>query len=208
MENGNTTITTSTRKIMGNHQLIIITRLLQVIETMKTVDDLFAWLAEMIMQRMDVQVVQFWTMQASLQGRKSCELRTMASQGSLFPQHIVVNQPLARMVEQLIYRQQSIPPQRVGNIFTPYHSKLLIRYNLNYWGCLFMCHDVLLPPTRDMSSSEKVATPLTLGVTVFLQHAPSSRLLPTLAHLLDHTLPIARSRGLLKIPSTLPAHVP
>jgi hypothetical protein len=136
----------------------------------------------------------------------SCELRSMACQSALLPQHIAVNQPLADTVEQLLNKQQSVAPRPVGNIFSQYHSKLLMRYNLNYWACHFMSNPILLPPARDTSSYEKVATPLSLGITVFLQHSPSSRLLPTLAHILDHVLPIAKSRGLLKItPPTQPS---
>ncbi len=186
-------------RIMGNHQLVIITRLLQVVETMETIDELFAWLAEMIIQRMDVQVVQFWAMQAYTHGRESCALRTMACQSTSLPQHIVVNQPLADAVEQSLNKQQSVAPRSVGTIFSHYYSEVLMRYNLNYWACHFMSNNILLPVTRDSSSYEKIATPLTLGITVFLQHPPSSRLLPTLAHTLEHTLPIARKHGLLKI---------
>ncbi len=199
MENVKTGTTTPARKIMGNHQLIIITRLLQVVETLNNIDELFTWLSEMIMERLDVQVVQFWAMQAYIHGTMRCELRTMTSQNSAFPQHIVVNQPLAYTVEQLLTKQQSVTPHLVGNIFSQYHSKLLVRYNLNYWGCHVMSNTLLLPPTKNSVSYEKVATPLTLGLTVFLQHPPSSRLLPTLSHLLDHTLPIASRQGLLAI---------
>jgi hypothetical protein len=206
VENGKTSTHNSVRRIMGNHQLIIITQLLKVVESMENIDELFEWLAEMIMQRMDVQVVQFWAIQAYMHGRVSCELRSMACQSALLPQHIVVNQPLADTVEQLLNKQQSVAPRLVGNIFSQYHSKLLMRYNLNYWACHFMSNPILLPPARDTSSYEKVATPLSLGITIFLQHSPSSRLLPTLAHILDHVLPIAKSRGLLKItPPTQPA---
>jgi hypothetical protein len=192
--------TTPARRIMGNHQLIIITRLLQIVETLNTIDELFTWLSEMIMERMNVHVVQFWAMQAYLHGRMRCELRTMTSLSTSFPQHIVVNQPLADTIEQLLATQQSVTPLLVGNVFSQYHSKLLVRYNLNYWGCHFMSNTILLPPPTNTSSYQKIATPLTLGLAVFLQHPPSSRLLPTLAHLLDHTLPIAKSRGLLTIP--------
>ena len=199
MENGKTGTHNAVRGIMGNHQLIIITRLLQVVETMENIDELFEWLAEMIMQRMNVQVVQFWAMQAYMHGRVSCELRSMACQNAVLPQHLVVNQALVDTVEQLLNKRQSVAPRLVSNTFSQYYSKLLMRYNLNYWACHFMSNTILLPPASDDSSYEKVATPLTVGITVFLQHPPSSRLVPTLTHILEHALPIAGSRGLLKV---------
>ena len=93
MENGKSSVDTSAYKIMGNHQLVIITRLLEVIETMHTMDELFRWLADMMMQRMDVQVVQFWAMQNYRSGRGGgCELRITVQQGTSLPRHIVINQ--------------------------------------------------------------------------------------------------------------------
>lgn len=191
---------TSMCRIMGNHQLIIITQLLQRVETMQTIDELFTWLATMMMQRMDIQVVQFWAMQGYSNGRVSCELRTTTHQNTSLPQHIVLNKPLADTVESLLSKQQSVVPQPVKNVFSQYLSKQLMRYNLNHWACQFMSNSILLPPTRNTFPYEKIATPLTLEVSVFSQHTPSSRLLPTLSHILEHVLPIARKHGLLAVP--------
>ncbi len=140
---------TSMHRIMGNHQLIIITRLLQCVETMQNIDELFAWLSEMMMQRMDIQVVQFWAMQNYSNGQVSCDLRTTTQQNTSLPQHIVINQPLADTVEHLLNKRQSVVPQPVKNIFSQYLSNLLMRYNLNYWACHFMSNNILLPPTNN-----------------------------------------------------------
>jgi hypothetical protein len=199
VENGKSGAHTSMCKIMGNHQLVIITRLLEVVETLQSMDDLFAWLADMMMQRMDVQVVQFWTMQNYSSGRVGYELRTAVQQSTSLPQHIVINQPLADIVERLLNKRQSVVPQSVSKIFSPYLGNLLMRYNLNYWACQFMGSSILLAPANNDFSCEKVATPLTLAVTIFSQHTPSSRLLPTISHILEHALAIARSHGLLAI---------
>jgi hypothetical protein len=199
VENGKSGAHTSMCKIMGNHQLVIITRLLEIVETLQNMDELFAWLANMMMQRMDVQVVQFWTTQNYSSGRVGYELRTTVQQSPALPHHIVLNQPLADTVERLLKKRQSVVPQSVSTIFSPYFGKLLMRYNLNYWACHFMGSSILLAPAYNDFSCEKVATPLTLAVTVFSQHTPSARLLPTISHILDHALAIARSHGLLAI---------
>ena len=199
MENGKSGAHTSMSKIMGNHQLVIITRLLEVVEMMQNMDELFAWLADTIMQRMDVQVVQFWAMQNYSSGRVGYELRTTAQQSTSIPQHVVLNQPLADMVEHLLNKRQSVTPRSVSAIFPPYFGNLLMRYNLNYWACQFMGNSILLAPANNDFSREKVATPLTMAITIFSQRTPSSRLLPTISHILEHTLAIARSHGLLTI---------
>jgi hypothetical protein len=199
VENGKSGAHTSMCRIMGNHQLVIITRLLEVVETMQSMDELFVWLADMLMQRMDVQVVQFWAMQNYKSGRVGCELRTTIQQGTSLPQHIVINQLLADTVEHLLNKRQSVEPQVVSSIFSQYFSNLLMRYNLNYWACNFTSNNILLAPANNDFSCEKVATPLTLAVTVFSQHTPSSRLLPTISHILEHVLAVAKSHGLLEI---------
>ena len=200
MENGKTDAQTSTCRIMGNHQLIIITRLLQCVETLQNIDELFTWLADIMMQRMDIQVVQFWAMQGYTNGRERCELRTSTHHNISLPSHIVVNQPVADTVEHLLNKRQSFVPQPVKNIFSEYLGKQLMRYNLNHWACQCISNSILLPPARNTFSYEKIATPLTLAVSIFSQHTPSSRLLPTLSHILEHVLPIAKQHGLLMTP--------
>jgi hypothetical protein len=207
VENGKSGAHTSMCKIMGNHQLVIITRLLEVVETLQTMDELFAWLADMMMQRMDVQVVQFWAMQNYSSGRVGYELRTAAQKNPSLPRHIVLNQPLADTVERLLKKRQSVVPQLVNTLFSPYLGNLLMRYNLNYWAGHFMGSSILLAPAHNDFSCEKVATPLTLAVTIFSQHTPSARLLPTISHILDHALAIAKSHGLLAISPHVPRGV-
>jgi hypothetical protein len=197
VENGKTGTHSSKSRIMGNHQLIIITRLLQHVETMQNIDELFTWLSEMMIERMDIQVVQFWSMQGYSNGQAGCNLRTMAQQNTSLPQHVVINQPLADIIEHLLNKRQSVVPQAVKNIFPQYLSRQLTSYNLNYWTCNFMSNSILLPPTKNTFLYEQVPTPLTLAVSAFSQHTPSSRLLPTLSHILEHGLSIARRHGLL-----------
>ena len=197
MENGKTGVHPSMCRIMGNHQLVIITRLLEVVENMQSMDELFVWLADMMMQRMDVQVMQFWAIQNYRSGRVGCELRTMVQQGTSLPQHIMINQLLADKVELLLNKRQSVEPQAVSSLFSHYFSNLLMRYNLNYWACNFVSNTMLLAPANNDFSSQKVATPLRLAVAIFSRHTPSARLLPTISHILDHVLAIARSHGLM-----------
>jgi hypothetical protein len=56
----------------------------------------------------------------------------------------------------------------------------------------------MLPPAMGQySERKKVYTPLTMVASLFMQQSPSPRLLPTIGHILEQTIMIAKKRGLL-----------
>ncbi len=185
--------------VMGNHQLVIITQLLQIAGSMRHIDELFLWLSHMLVQRLDVSVIQFWAIQNAGTHIPATELRTMASQNVSLPQSIVINAQVVEVTEHILNERHSTLPQPVASIFSQHQANLLIRHNLNYWGCCFLSSTALLPPTNKDISTSKTATPLTMLVSVFLQQAPSQRLMPTVSHILEQAIPIARNRGLLML---------
>lgn len=189
---------------MGNHQLVIITRLLQLASNMHSIDELLLWLAHILVQRLDIQVIQFWTKQAYSNGRIVTELRTMVSKNTALPQQIVINKPCADMITRLLLERQSNAPQPVAHVFTSYHTALLTRYKINYWACHYVESPVLIPPIHNNVASEKVATPLVLAISVFCQRPPAARLMPTIAHIMEQVVPIAHNRGLLLTPAVVP----
>ncbi len=182
---------------MGNHQLVIITKLLQVVGNMRHIDELFLWLSHITIQRLNVQVVQFWAMQVDTTGQMSSELRTTACQNTALPQHVVINKTLAEITGRLLNKQRSVPPQSIGNTFSLQHMNLFARYNLNYWASHYMSNPILLPPAKNDFSNGKAATPLAITVSLFLQNMPSPRLMPTLSSILEQIIPIAKSHRLL-----------
>ncbi|GCE14306.1 hypothetical protein [Tengunoibacter tsumagoiensis] len=182
---------------MGNHQLVIITQLLQVAPNFRSIDELFFWLAQMFVQRLGIDVVQFWTSQMYRTGQVFVELRSMAQQNLLLPQYVVTNAQAAEIAEHLISQQQSIILQPVNAIFAQPQGNLLASHNLRYWSGYFMGHPTLLLPPHKEEEMGKVMTPLRLVVSVFFRQPPNQRLMPTLVHILQQAIPIAKAHGLL-----------
>jgi len=147
---------------------------------------------------LNIDVLQFWSYQAHTTGQYSAELRVTASQNTLFPLQVVNNEQVAETVRNLLTQQSGVSPQSVENTFAPQQADLLTRYNLHYWACLFLNSNVLLPPLMSGDlSHEAIPTPLTMVVSLFTQQVLNPNLLPTIKHILEYALSIAKNRGLL-----------
>lgn len=205
MEN-NTEGTHSHRIDIGHQQLSIITQLLQMSVNMCHIDEMFLWLSHSIGQRLNIDILQFWSYQAHTTEQYSAELRVTASQNPLFPLQVVNNTQVVEIVRDLLTQQSGVSPQSVESTFSLAQADLLTRYNLHYWACLFLSTNALLPPRMNNGlSDDAIPTPLTIVVSLFTQHKLDPNLLPTIKHILEHALSIATTRGLLstKANSTL-----
>src|SRR5207244_8506489 len=71
------------------YRLTIFTQLKQAIGTINQPEELFQWLASVIMQRFDVSIVQLWSFENRLPGQSSTQLLAMASQNPAQPLHVI-----------------------------------------------------------------------------------------------------------------------
>lgn len=182
----------------GYQQLAIITQLLQMSGNMRHIDEMFLWLSHCIGQRLHIDVLQLWTNQAHTTGQYSAELRVTASQNTWFPLQVVNNAQVAEVVRDVFTQESGVSPQSVRSIFSLPQADLLTRYNLHYWACLFLKSNTLLPPPMSTEPSDRaIPTPLTMVISLFTEQALDPNLLPTISHILEHALAIARNRGLL-----------
>jgi len=201
---------TSFLRGMDSQRLAISMQLVQTIKSMYHIDELFLWLAHEMIRRFHVQVIQFWALQAYRTGLYSIELRTSVLQDTSLSQYIVINEQVAETARRTYSEQRgSTMLQPVGGVFSPHQTALLRRFGLNYWWAHSLQSNVLLPPISSDPSEEKIATPLSLLVFVFLRHIPPPGLLPMIGRLMEQAMPIAKSRGLLlpaatQTPFTLP----
>lgn len=182
----------------GYQQLAIITQLLQMSGNMRHIDEMFLWLSHCIGQRLNIDVLQLWSYQNHTTGQYSAELRVTASQNTWFPLQVVNNAQVAEVVRDVFTQESGVSPQSVRSIFPLPQADLLTRYNLHYWACLFLKSNTLLPPPMSTDSSDRaIPTPLTMVISLFTEQELNPNLLPTISHILEHALSIARNRGLL-----------
>ncbi len=182
----------------GYQQLAIITQLLQMSGNMRHIDEMFLWLSHCIGQRLNIDVLQLWSYQNHTTGQYSAELRVTASQNTWFPLQVVNNAQVAEVVRDVFTQESGVSPQPVRSIFPLPQADLLTRYNLHYWACLFLKSNTLLPPPMSTDPSDRaIPTPLTMVISLFTEQELNPNLLPTISHILEHALSIARNRGLL-----------
>ncbi len=178
-------------------QMTIGAQLIRTITTMRQVDELFRWLAHMIVQHLDVQFIQFWTNQTNRSGQFAVQLRAMVSQDPSVPQQIVVNDHIASIAQRIVNERLTYHPQPVENVFPHYQTILLKRYGLLYCTGCFTSSDSLLPQNGYTLSREDHAIPLAMTTLLFLRKYPHRDFVPAINAILEQAVVVAGNRGLL-----------
>ena len=197
--------------IMGNHQLVIISQLLQNIAHLHTLDDVFQWFAYTVMRRLDIKVVQVWALQNYITREMRTELRAMVCQNPALSKQNMFTSHMSDLCTRMLQVRCSIPSQHITTVFSPSMVDLLQQHKVNYWTGYFLTNSsLLLPVTPDHPFNKKIPTPLTLFVSLFLEQAPGRRLLATVGQSLEQVMYIAKNRRMLLTASqpltTIPLH--
>ncbi|HZT98382.1 MAG TPA: hypothetical protein VFA10_01910 [Ktedonobacteraceae bacterium] len=173
----------------------------------RAIDDLFFWLASAVVERFDVQVMQFWATQPYRTGQVSTELRSMAHQDPTLPQQIVANMHVAEVAGHIINARNTLLLQRLESIFHQHQATLLGRYGLRYCSGYFLSSKALIVPANDRLSSEKLVTPLTAVALLFLRQPPPLEVQRTIEYILKQAIQFSEARGLL-LPPTSAQRIP
>jgi hypothetical protein len=208
------------------YRLTIFTQLKQAIEAMQQPEELFQWLASVIMQRFDVSIVQLWSFEYRLPGQPSAQLLAMASQNPAQPLY-VVNEKVAITVEQISRGQRISYPQPVEQVFTGYVASLLKRYGLNYCAYCVIDRNAHSLPNGNAYSQQSTPAVFICIALLFLRRNVDQDLISTISVILEQALVIAENRRLFlpvadnsdllspsqevitqEIPAALPALVP
>jgi len=187
--------------------LVITAQLFQVAANMQHVDQLFLWLANVSVQNLDIQVIQFWGLQTNRTGQLFTQLRTSVLQDNSLPLHIVTNNQVVTTAGNILIQRRGFMIQKVGGLFSSFQADLLARYGLYYCSCFFLSSNMLLPPVYNQSShAEGLPMPLSLAVLVFLRQVPLQNTLPGLNLVLEQAIQIAGNNSLLLPPGSTNTH--
>ena len=187
--------------------LVITAQLFQVAANMQHVDQLFLWLANVSVQNLDIQVIQFWGLQTNRTGQLFTQLRTSALQDNSLPQQVVTNNQVVTTAGNILIQRRGFMIQKVGGLFSSFQADLLARYGLYYCSCFFLSSNMLLPPVYNQAShAEDLPLPLSLAVLVFLRQVPLQNTLPGLNLVLEQAIQIAGNNSLLLPPGSTNTH--
>jgi hypothetical protein len=178
------------------YRLTILTQLRQVIEAMHHPEELFQWLASVIMQRFDVPIVQLWSYENGRPGQPSAQLLAMASQNPAQPLH-VMNEKVATTVEHISSGQRITYPQPVEQVFPHYVALLLKRYGLSYCASCVFARNRCSAPVEFGLTSERASMGFTCIALLFIRYNVDQDLISTISVILEQAIAIAESRHLL-----------
>lgn len=194
---------TSSQTNASRQQAAITAQLFKAVTNMHHIDQLFLWLSSVIIERFGIQVFQFWAVESSLSGQFSLQIRTLSCEDTSFPQHIFASNQFAVLAQRIIRQQNIYAFYTVSNILPPYQTDLLGRYGLNYCASYFLRSSKRLPPSEKSLATGKIPTPLVGTLLLFLRQPLSPYVLTAIGSILEQTIVIAESRGLL-LPTLTP----
>lgn len=180
----------------GMQPIALVSQLRRQVLQMHSIDEVFSWMSHTMVHQWHIPLVQFWAAQAYRTGQTRLELRTVASEDPSLPAAIHSNQQVADVVQRLLQERRGVFPLPAANVFSSSQVRALAHYNLHYWAGYFLKNDLLLPPKKE-ATEEKIPTPVSMIISLFLQYLPSERLGRALDFTFRHSLLAATSRGFL-----------
>lgn len=185
---------------MGKRQLVSMGQLLKVVTSIHHIDELFQWQGNAFIQYFHAQATQFWGLQANATSGLSTQLRAMVWQDTSIPNNVFANNQVALTVADVMSQGRSAMLQDVRNLFSPHQAELLMRYGINYCFCYLLKSSSLLPPAQNATDRD-IPTGLSVVALLFLKRLLPEEELSNIVLLLERSIAIAASRGLL-LPAT------
>ncbi len=182
---------------IGKEQMELAKQLMQVVATVRHVDELFQWVAGACVQHFNIQLVQLWSNQVNPEGRLTPQLRTIAHKDPSLPEQVAASTQMASLVQYIMNSRRSYRAQAVESLFPSFQTILLKRYGLYYCGACFTSKNVYLPPVERMFAYDQLPTPLTMVVLFFVRQISQVELLAAMNMTLEQALTLAESSGLL-----------
>ncbi len=205
----NSTNNNSFSSNIRSQQIAIMTQLLKAMTAMHGIDELFQWLCYTLVQRFNLELVQFWTPMVKVTGAISVRPRVMVARDPSLPGSVVLNNHIRAVTRRIAYNQQSaLPSQYVDNIFSTHQAMLLKRYGLNYCIGGFINSNALLPPPHAVAHKGEPAL-FSLTYLLFLSQPAHSDLALTINVILKQAAELALNRGfLLRVPASRTSSTP
>src|SRR6266700_2514569 len=182
---------------IGKEQMELAKQLMQVVATVRHVDELFQWVAGACVQHFNIQLVQLWSNQVNPEGRLTLQLRTIAHKDPSLPEQVAASTQMASLVQYIMNSRRSYRAQAVESLFPSFQTILLKRYGLYYCGACFTSKNVYLPPVERMFAYDQLPTPLTMVVLFYVRQISQVELLAAMNMTLEQALTLAESSGLL-----------
>jgi hypothetical protein len=173
-----------------HEQQNIVLQLRLAMQSMHQLDELFAWLASMLVYRCGVPLAQFWTAPGQEIDSDATRLLATAALDPSVPERVMANEEVKQLVERCFAEQPAPLFFPLEEAFSSYQVTRLHRYGFRYGGCAFLESTVPLSRLKAASSSEAAPTRFAVSTLLFLWQLPAPDIWTTIR--------VALERGLMK----------
>ena len=177
--------------------IAIVSQLLRAVANMHHIDELFTWIADILVQSFDVVFVQLWANQAYSTGISRRKVRASTSQNPFQALEVFEGVEFRTYIERMLREQQGILSIPVTRIFSQYQAGILAQQNCLYWTMYFISQDVFLPPPQRHPEEEEVPTPLQMIFSFFTRQPLQVSQARAISFLIEQAFRIAIGHGLL-----------
>jgi hypothetical protein len=181
----------------GIRPIALVSHILQLMVKMQHIDELLAWLSATMVEQFGAISAQVWATQAYRMGGMRSKLRGSASIRSFQAAQVVESAEVRVLIESMLRDQRGILSMPVPRMFSPYQANVFVQQNCLYWTTFFIGKDVLLPPPRNDSERNELATPLQLVFSLFTPHPLQPADARAISFLLEQAFRIVLSKGFL-----------
>src|SRR6266481_3008578 len=96
--------------------LLITSQLLKFVGTLQHIDELFLWLAQVVVLQFPVQVAELWAVQTTSSG-PAMQLRAYACADASVPAHVVINDQITAFTSRLLNGGRSYSFRPISQAF-------------------------------------------------------------------------------------------
>jgi hypothetical protein len=185
----------------------LIIQLMQHIPTLHSTDEALLYLAQIMVNHLQLPCLQIYALQHYENGQEQIQLRASASSNILDPTFLSqawYNTRISQIITQLVQQKKGISSVSIEKLFPSHQITLLNQQHIHYWSGYFYSSDILLPPPTNSSLPTAIATPLTLMVSLFTAQPLSENLARKIPFVINQSLRVMDTGGLFSIPKTQP----
>lgn len=184
--------------------IAIVSQLLQLVTSMHHIDELFTWLATIMVERLGMISVQIWAAQAYRVGDVHRKLRASTSRHPFQALQVLESAEVRVFVDRMLHEQRGILSIPVSGTFSHYQAAIFTQQDCSYWTAYFLSRDVFLPPSQEQSERDEVSTPLQMIFSFFTQKPLQPSQVRAISFLIEQSLRIAISHDLLSTKTEKP----
>jgi hypothetical protein len=188
----------------GMRPVAIVSQLLQKVVNIHHIDELLMWIANTMVQSLDIDTVQIWAAQARATGILYTRLRATVSQYPSQTRGVTANAEVAALIERMQRERRGVQSIPVTKFFSQYQATILMQHNYHYLTAYFVSKDVLLPPGPGGAQEGDIPTPLQIVFSFFTQQPLQVSQIRAIRFLVEQALRIAISHQLLSTKAQQP----